>query len=174
MPTGIPKNGINKGWFRKRHKGYRSWSDKKFSKEHKQKLKKNHKGTSGKHWKWTEKSRMKKRKDKNPMWRGGITSLRKQIFNSIEYKKWRKGIFERDSYTCCECHRIGGKLHPHHIKSQAIILAENKIKTFREALKCKELWNINNGITLCEECHKLTDTFGAKGHLKIINNINGK
>lgn len=24
------------------------------------------------------------------------------------------------------------------------------------------LWNINNGQTLCEDCHKKTDTYGKK------------
>jgi len=29
-----------------------------------------------------------------------------------------------------------------------------------EALSCDELWNINNGRTLCIGCHKKTDTYG--------------
>jgi len=40
-----------------------------------------------------------------------------------------------------------------------IILKENNIKTFEEALLCEELWNINNGRTLCIKCHKKTDTY---------------
>lgn len=28
------------------------------------------------------------------------------------------------------------------------------LKTIYDAFKCKELWDTNNGITLCETCHK--------------------
>jgi len=26
----------------------------------------------------------------------------------------------------------------------------------RQALSCDELWDLNNGVTLCEDCHNLT------------------
>ena len=65
--------------------------------------------------------------------------------NSIEYKQWRKAVFERDSYTCVECHEVGGRLNAHHIKSWADYP--------------KLRFELSNGATLCEECHKLTDTY---------------
>lgn len=36
------------------------------------------------------------------------------------------------------------------------ILVLNDIKTVEQARECSELWNINNGETLCEQCHDLT------------------
>jgi hypothetical protein len=39
------------------------------------------------------------------------------------------------------------------------ILKEYNVKTLDDAHKCKELWDINNGRTLCINCHKLTDTY---------------
>lgn len=30
------------------------------------------------------------------------------------------------------------------------------IKDSLSAMNCIELWNVNNGVTLCKECHKLT------------------
>ena len=65
--------------------------------------------------------------------------------DSQEYKEWRKAVFERDSYTCVECHEVGGRLEAHHLKAWADY-AELRFK-------------IDNGVTLCKKCHELTDTY---------------
>ena len=100
--------------------------------------------------------------EKSHKWQGGKTKLRETIENLWQYKLWRKAIFERDNYTCCECHKVGGELHPHHIQSFSLILEEYQIKNLQDVLGCKILFDINNGITLCRNCHKLTDNFGGK------------
>ena len=69
---------------------------------------------------------------------------------------------QRDNYTCCVCHRIGGKLEVHHIKKFSILLKENNIKTLSTAISCKALWYISIGVTLCIECHKLTPNYKNK------------
>lgn len=57
-----------------------------------------------------------------------------------EYKKWRINIFERDEFTCKICgDDKGGNLIAHHIFSYSDY-PELRI-------------DLNNGITLCEECH---------------------
>lgn len=33
-------------------------------------------------------------------------------------------------------------------------MSENNITTVEEAINCDELWNINNGQTLCYSCHR--------------------
>jgi len=91
--------------------------------------------------------------NKHPNWKGGITPLQFQIRNSFEYRQWRSDIFTRDDFTCQECGQRGGYLNVHHIKSFSSIIQYYEITTIEEALKCAELWNINNGITHCEECH---------------------
>lgn len=91
--------------------------------------------------------------EKNNRWKGGITSLNHQVRCSEKYKNWRTKVFERDKYACQDCKLYGNKLHAHHIKYFNIILKENNIKTFEEALKCKELWVVDNGKTLCIKCH---------------------
>ena len=84
----------------------------------------------------------------HPNWRGGLTPLNKAIRGSIDFKLWRRAVFERDNYTCQHCGIRGGVLHPDHIKPFALY---------------PELrFNINNGRTLCEVCHKKTNTWGWK------------
>lgn len=91
--------------------------------------------------------------EKSYRWRGGITPLHKAIRDLFEYKTWIYEVFEQDNYTCQECGQHGVYLHAHHIKEFHKILEENNITTLKEAENCKELWDINNGITLCKRCH---------------------
>lgn len=102
--------------------------------------------------------------DKHPNWKGGITPAVMKVRNSKKMKKWRKQVFERDNYICVLCKKRGGKLHADHIVPFSFIWNKNKIKTYEDAIKTPELWNKNNGRTLCVECHKKTETYliGAK------------
>lgn len=81
-------------------------------------------------------------------WKGGVTILREQQRKSIEYKNWREHVFRRDDYTCQACGERGGKLNADH---------ELPWSLFPELR-----FEILNGRTLCEECHKKTDTYLQK------------
>lgn len=73
----------------------------------------------------------------------------KHSANTKQYRDWRKSIFERDRYTCQMCLIVGCYLEAHHIKSWA---------------KFPELrYEIDNGMTVCRECHKLTDNYKGRG-----------
>ncbi len=88
-------------------------------------------------------------KGKNhPNWKGGITPIYLKIRNSEEYKSWRKKIFERDKYTCVLCGHRGRGLVADHKKPFAL---------FPELR-----FSIENGRTLCDSCHKKTDTFAGR------------
>lgn len=89
----------------------------------------------------------------NHNWKGGITPLVLQIRHSYKYRQWRSDVFTRDDFICQECGRRGGHLHAHHIKSLSLIMELNDITTFEQAFECSELWDINNGITLCNKHH---------------------
>jgi len=93
---------------------------------------------------------------KNPAWKGGLTPLWKRLRECFKYRQWRSDVFTRDNFTCQECGERGCYLEAHHIESFIKILRKNKIKTYQEALACEELWNINNGLTLCKKCHNKT------------------
>ena len=108
------------------------------------------------------------RGEKNPAWRGGVSSLQDKIRKSDKYSAWRLSIFVRDNFTC-PCGQVGRKLVADHIKPFALILQENKIKTFEEALVCEDLWDTNNGRTLCYSCHFKTDTYGWKTYFLLRN-----
>lgn len=95
-------------------------------------------------------------------WRGGPNSILKAVRSLYEYRQWRSDIFQRDDYTCQICGIKGYKLNADHIKAFSLIIKENNIKTIQEALDCPELWNLNNGRTLCFSCHTKTDNWGYR------------
>lgn len=105
-----------------------------FSKEHKEKLSMSMRGKRG--------------GSKNNNWKGGRVSINRVIRASMEYRLWRKAVFERDKYTCIWCRQVGGQLRADHIKPFSL---------FPELR-----FAIDNGRTLCVECHGKTNTYGWK------------
>lgn len=95
-------------------------------------------------------------------WKGGIAKIDKLCRAMKEYKQWRSDVFQRDNWTCKTCGKNRCYVTVHHIKAFSKIIKENNIKGLSQARKCKEFWDINNGITLCEECHKLTDNYAGR------------
>lgn len=79
--------------------------------------------------------------------------LKNYIRNLFQYRQWRSDIFTRDNFTCKECYKNKCYVEAHHIKPLSKILTEYNIKNIKDALSCIELWNLNNGIILCKECH---------------------
>lgn len=85
-------------------------------------------------------------------WKGGITPENEKIRKSSDYSNWRKSIFERDEFKCVLCLKKGGCLNADHIMP---------FSTHPELR-----FNLENGRTLCKECHIKTDTYGCKMHKK--------
>lgn len=79
-------------------------------------------------------------------WRGGVD---KGVWFTWEYKQWRKAVFKYDKYTCVKCgDDSGGNLEADHIKPKF--------------LYPELMFDVNNGRTLCHDCHVKTPTYGIK------------
>ena len=98
---------------------------------------------------------------KNPKDR--ISLLNKQIRKLPKYLEWRIQIFNRDNFTCQYCSVKGVCLEAHHIISMAELVNKYNINTKEKALSCNALWDLNNGITLCKECHSKTKNYKGNG-----------
>lgn len=132
-PLGRKMSEKTKELLRIAHKG------KKLSEEHKHKLSVSHRGLSvgEKHWGW----------------KGGVTPINEKIRKSVEYKLWRTAVFERDRYTCIWCGARSGS----GIK---VTLNADHIKPFCDYPELR--FAIDNGRTLCVDCHKKTDNYKRK------------
>ena len=90
---------------------------------------------------------------KHPMWRGGTSILRNRISSTSNYRKWKDTIYYRDEFTCQMCYDKNNKLNCHHIETFGSIVDRYNLNNYEEYIKCSHLWDIDNGITLCVECH---------------------
>lgn len=107
---------------------------------------------------WCKNQSIRQRGEKSHFWKGGLTKLNHLIRGIFEYYLWRSNVFKRDDYTCQKCKVKGGILEAHHkYKSFISIIKLYNIKTVEEARGCAELWDINNGETLCTKCHSSVD-----------------
>lgn len=96
--------------------------------------------------------------EKNQNWQGGISTENNRIRTSREMKIWRKAVFERDDYTCQICGNRSGKDNP-------VIIHADHIKPFAHYPELR--FAIDNGRTLCIDCHKATDTYAGRARKKV-------
>lgn len=87
-------------------------------------------------------------------WMGGITPLMQAIRNLPETMACRDEVLKRDDYRDYFSGIRGGDLHVHHIIPFSILLKKYNITTVEEALNCKELWNIQNMVTMSKSNHR--------------------
>lgn len=86
----------------------------------------------------------------------GISTTNEKIRRCAEYKVWRKAVFERDNYTCQECGDRSGNGH-------SVTLNADHIKPFAHFPDLR--FDVSNGRTLCESCHRETPTYGPKSRV---------
>lgn len=105
--------------------------------------------------------------NKSNKWKGGVTPLKIMIRNTQNYKKWVLSVFKRDGFRCQSCFVLGsGNLQAHHKKQFSILITEFlKEYSYFSPLEDKDtltrlsdnfspFWDLNNGETLCIDCHK--------------------
>ncbi|MEK7664606.1 MAG: HNH endonuclease [Patescibacteria group bacterium] len=99
------------------------------------------------------KPHLNQRRENHPRWNGDEALEHERVRKRIEYKIWREIIFSRDNWTCQKCKNKGGELNVHHIFNFADFL-DLRI-------------SIDNGITLCRNCHKkFHRMFGVKNNTR--------
>ena len=94
------------------------------------------------------------RGERNPNWNGGFSKDRSH-YNSLEYINWRRDVFIRDEFTCRECGVKHTYITAHHIKS------------WRNYPELR--YEVDNGKTLCEDCHKKTDNYKGRARKEVLS-----
>jgi len=111
------------------------------------------KARQGKPSKLKGKPNLRMRGEKNHLWRGGITPINARIRTSLEYKIWRRAVFERDNFACVWC---GDRQKEGH----KVVIHADHIKPFAYFPELR--FAIDNGRTLCISCHKTTESYLKK------------
>jgi 5-methylcytosine-specific restriction endonuclease McrA len=92
-------------------------------------------------------------REQSSHWKGGVSFTNPRKAEAPRYKAWRSAVFERDNFTCQKCGTRSGNggrayLEAHHIRPFS------KFPEFR--------YDVNNGITLCLECHAIEDKYRGR------------
>jgi len=82
-----------------------------------------------------------------------IHKLIQKIRKSGTYARWQQAVLKRDHNKCTRCGNIE-EITAHHKTELSEIFTKHRVRTLPQALHCNELWDLDNGETLCLECHR--------------------
>jgi len=86
---------------------------------------------------------------RRPPWIKEKAEMDRQVRLSRQYYIWRSAVLRKDNYTCVKCG-----------DDRKSVLEVDHIKPF--SLFPELRFAIDNGRTLCSDCHKKTETYGTK------------
>lgn len=72
-------------------------------------------------------------------YKGEEAACRQRTRNWAIYRRWRREVLEKFSFTCAKCNKVGGRLTAHHINSFADHIEQR--------------FDVDNGVALCWSCH---------------------
>lgn len=81
------------------------------------------------------------------------------IYYEYRYKRWRQRVYKRDGYSCQfpDCKYPKGKLNAHHI--------------YMKWYNPEFIYDIKNGITLCEYHHKFVHKVNSDDYIPLLEEI---
>jgi len=86
------------------------------------------------------------------LWNGGSSRLNISIRQMTENRHWVDAIKARDG-ACVHCGTTE-KMESHHVEPLAEMIERLGITSRKDARRhAAELWNLDNGVTLCQPCH---------------------
>lgn len=85
-------------------------------------------------------------------WKGGYSSEREKIRRTFEFKNFVKSVLKRDNYTCIACGR--------NSKETKMVVHHKDGYNWCE----EKRMSVDNGVTLCECCHKKFHEIYGKGN----------
>ena len=96
-----------------------------------------------------------------------LNKLCLKIRQCDKYKAWRQKVLDRDKETL-------KNLQVHHKEPFRDIILRNNITSVTKAKRCKELWGIDNGITITKGEHRVLSLierykYHTKGFFKAID-----
>lgn len=86
-------------------------------------------------------------------YKGSSSVLNIAIRSSKEYRTWKLSVYTRDNNLCQECPKPTKGTVAHHIVFLSHLLQKYNITSLDEARSCSAIWDVTNGITLCDSCH---------------------
>ena len=81
--------------------------------------------------------------------------MKRNIRNDPEYKQWRLRVLNKDNYRCLFCGEIKkGEMEADHVYS------------WKDYPKIR--YSVENGQTLCRECHKIKTKYELRRNTNVI------
>lgn len=93
----------------------------------------------------------------SPVWKGDARKTERTERYDPRYNEFRRSVFIRDHFTCQCC---GAKNYKG--RHGTVILEAHHLNNFKDYID--ERYDVNNGVTLCKECHKKFHSMYGKKH----------